>query len=148
MKFQVTQAFSVTTNGRRTEYKLGQRISETAYRRLNARHQARFLPANRCGKNAWTGAEYAALAAAYVNNAGDRPAIIAEFRQQFSTHTNNAVDMMAQQCRQLDTNIQTAEGLDHPAVGLVLALQDIDNERFAEMDFDAKFDALLAVIRA
>lgn len=152
MKFQVTQAFAVTVKGRRTEYKLGQRIGEAAYRRLNARQQARFLPARRCGAQSWTDAEYAAMAAAYVNNAGDRPAIISEFRQTSDRHTDAALDIAAQACRELDLYVQEATGLKDHAEGLLLALQDIDADRFGcvakEEKLEAAIDALLADIRA
>lgn len=152
MKFQVTQSFSVTIKGRRTEYKVGQRIGEAAYRRLTKTQQGRFLPARRCGAQSWTDAEYQAMANAYVNNAGDRKAIIAEFRQTSARHTDAALDIAAQACRELDLYVVESTGLKDHADGLLIALQDIDNDRFAcvakEEKAEAALDALLADIRA
>ena len=151
MKFQVVQPFSVTFNGRRTEYVLGQRIGESAYNRLSKRQQSRFLPARRCGNQSWTDAEYQAMANAYVNHAGDRKAIISEFRQTSSRHTNSALDIAAQACRELDVYVTESTGLKDHAEGLLIALQDIDPDRFKsvvkEQKLEVALDALLAEIR-
>ena len=151
MKFQVVQPFSITRAGRRVEYKMGHRIGEAAYRRLTKTQQGRFLPARRCGSQSWTDAEYQAMANAYVRNAGDRKATIAQFREISARQTDSALDIAAQACRELDLYVVEATGLKDHAEGLLIALQDIDNDRFAsvakEKKAEAAIDALLADIR-
>ena len=146
MKFQVVQPFSITSNGKRVNYAMGQRISETAYNRLNSRQRGRFLPARRCGAQSWTDAEYAALAAAYVAHAGDRPAIIAAFREVSDRHTDAAVDIAAQSCRELDTTVHESTGLKDHAAGLLDVLNAIEPGRFASGKMMRQLDALLASI--
>ena len=153
MKFQVIKPFSVNTNGRRTEYKVGQRISETMYRRLNKTQQGRFLPARRCGSKNWSNSEYQLLAQLYVQYSPsidtiDRKSIIDEFRSVFNGRTKDSVLMYIQVCVGIDNQMMSKEGLNNPAEGLVLALQDIDPDRFTECSFEDKFDALLADIRS
>ena len=153
MKFQVIRPFSVTNKGRRVEYKLGQRIGESAYQRLTKSQQQRFLPARRCGNKNWSNAEYQLLAELYVKYAPsidtiDRNAIIEEFCQQFSTRTKDSVLMYIQVCVRIDNKMPSKEGLANPAEGLVIALQDIDADRFTECSFEDKLDSLLADIRA
>ena len=152
MKFQVIRPFSITVKGRRVDYVLGQRIGEAAYNRLTKTQQGRFLPARRCGTKNWTDAEYATLANAYVKYAPsidtiDRNAIIEEFCQKFSTRTKDSVLMYIQICVRIDNKMPSKEGLANPAEGLVLALQDIDSDRFTECSFEDKFNNLLAEIR-
>tara|TARA_B100000900_G_C20244998_1_gene579534 strand:+ start:131 stop:631 length:501 start_codon:yes stop_codon:yes gene_type:complete len=151
-KFQVVAPFSITSKGKRTEFKMGDRISEIRYHRLSSRQQSRFLPARRCGAQSWTNAEYAALAQAYVNHAGDRPAIIDAFRLVSSRHTDAALDIAAQACRELDLYVQDSTGLKDHAAGLLLALQDIDPDRFSSVQSEEKLsdsiDSLLESIRS
>ena len=78
----------------------------------------------------WTAEEYDVMAQAYINNAGDRPAILREFRAYSERHTDSAIDMMAQICLQADTTIKSADGLNHPAQGLLDALNAIEPKRF------------------
>ncbi len=78
----------------------------------------------------WTGEEYDVMAQAYINNAGDRPAILREFRSFSERHTDSAIDMMAQICLQADTTVKSADGLNHPAQGLLDALNAIEEGRF------------------
>ena len=82
------------------------------------------------GYVSWTAEEYDSLALAYVNFAGDRPAIIKEFRKSSDRHSDNAIDIAAQACRHLDKTVKTANGLKDHADGLLLALQSIDSNRF------------------
>jgi|TARA_B100000287_G_C20020653_1_gene538422 hypothetical protein len=79
----------------------------------------------------WTPEEYDAMAAAYVKHSGDRPAILKEFRLFSERHTDSAIDIAAQSCRQLDLTIQNVSGLTDYANGLLSALQSIDKNRFS-----------------
>ena len=153
MKFQCIATCSTTNKGRRTEYRTGERISETTYRKLSKTLQGRFLPARRCGSKNWTDAEYQTLANAYVKYAPsidtiDRNAIIDEVCSKYPQRTKNSVLMYIQVCVRMDNKMPSKEGLANPAEGLVLALQDIDIERFTECSFEDKLDALLNDIRA
>ena len=78
----------------------------------------------------WTAEEYDVLASAYVEHTGDRPSILSEFRKFSERHTDSAIDMMAQICLQVDSTIKTATGLNHPAQGLLDALNAIEPGRF------------------
>ena len=78
----------------------------------------------------WTPEEYDTLASAYVKHCGDRPAILREFRLYSERHSDNAVDIAAQACLQMDNTIKTVSGLKDHASGLKLALQSINKERF------------------
>ena len=78
----------------------------------------------------WTAEEYDTLASAYVKHCGDRPAILREFRLYSERHSDNAVDIAAQACLQMDNTIKTVSGLKDHASGLKLALQSINKERF------------------
>ena len=93
-----------------------------------------------------TDAEYDALAAAYVAHAGDRPAIIAAFREVSDRHTDAAVDIAAQSCRELDTTVHESTGLKDHAAGLLDALNAIEPGRFASGKMMRQLDALLASI--
>ena len=78
----------------------------------------------------WTPEAYDTLASAYVKHCGDRPAILREFRLYSERHSDNAVDIAAQACLQMDNTIKTVSGLKDHASGLKLALQSINKERF------------------
>ena len=79
----------------------------------------------------WTAEEYDAMANAYIKHSGDRPAILKEFRLFSERHTDNAIDIAAQSCRQLDLTIKSVSGLTDYANGLLRALQSIDKNRFS-----------------
>tara|TARA_R100000742_G_C4247682_1_gene66381 strand:+ start:424 stop:876 length:453 start_codon:yes stop_codon:yes gene_type:complete len=103
-------------------YKRGRTILETAIETT--------VRAVRASERTWLAEEYDALAAAYVRHAGNRPAILKEFRLFSERHTDNAIDIAAQACRALDNQVKDAKGLKDYANGLLMALQSIDNERF------------------
>ena len=79
----------------------------------------------------WTAEEYDTLAAAYVKHCGDRPAILREFRLYSERHSDNAIDIAAQACLQLDNTIKSVSGLKDIANGLKLALKSINQNRFS-----------------
>lgn len=79
----------------------------------------------------WTAEEYDAMANAYMKHSGDRPAILKEFRLFSERHTDNAIDIAAQSCRQLDLTVKNVSGLTDYANGLLSALQSIDKNRFS-----------------
>ena len=79
----------------------------------------------------WTAEEYDAMANAYMKHSGDRPAILKEFRLFSERHTDNAIDIAAQSCRQLDLTVKNVSGLTDYANGLLRALQSIDKNRFS-----------------
>ena len=79
----------------------------------------------------WTAEEYDTLAAAYVKHCGDRKAILREFRLYSERHSDNAIDIAAQSCLQLDNTIKSASGLKDIANGLKLALKSINQKRFS-----------------
>ena len=79
----------------------------------------------------WTAEEYDTLAAAYVKHCGDRKAILREFRLYSERHSDNAIDIAAQACLQLDNTIKSVSGLKDLANGLKLALKSINNKRFS-----------------
>ena len=103
-------------------YKRGRTILETAIETT--------VRAVRASERTWLAEEYDALAAAYVRHAGNRPAILKEFRLFSERHTDNAIDIAAQACRALDNQVKDAKGLKDYANGLLMALQSIDNNRF------------------
>ena len=83
MKFQVIRPFSVSVKGRRTEYKMGQRISEAAYRRLTKTQQGRFLSARAAaGRVPYTREEVLCIVKAYLQN-DNRLFVREAFQQQF-----------------------------------------------------------------
>tara|TARA_R100001082_G_C4286268_1_gene126133 strand:- start:33 stop:464 length:432 start_codon:yes stop_codon:yes gene_type:complete len=84
----------------------------------------------RASERTWLAEEYDALAAAYVRHAGDRPAILKQFRLFSERHTDNAIDIAAQACRALDTQVKHVKGLTDYANGLLSALQALDQNRF------------------
>ena len=79
----------------------------------------------------WTAEEYDTLAAAYVKHCGDRKAILREFRLYSERHSDNAIDIAAQACLQLDNTIKSVSGLKDIANGLKLALKSINQKRFS-----------------
>ena len=95
-------------------------LAAEAYAKANPR---------RGGSVSWTDEEYDWLAAAYMKHS-DRPSILAEFRIYSDRHTDSAVDMMAQICLQSDITVKSATGLNHPALGLLNALNAIEPGRF------------------
>ena len=78
----------------------------------------------------WTAEEYDAMAQAYINNAGDRPAILREFRAFSERHTDSAIDIAAQACKALDTTEPSVVGMTDYAQGLLDALNAIEPKRF------------------
>jgi len=88
------------------------------------------VKAVKASERTWLPEEYDALAAAYVLHAGDRPAILREFRLFSDRHTDNAIDIAAQSCNFLDQSVKNATGLKDYAKGLLGALQAIDFNRF------------------
>ena len=80
----------------------------------------------------WTAEEYDTLAAAYCKHCGDRKAILREFRLYSERHSDNAIDIAAQACLQLDNTIKSVSGLKDIANGLKLALKSINNKRFSK----------------
>jgi len=80
----------------------------------------------------WTAEEYDTLAAAYVKHCGDRKSILREFRLYSERHSDNAIDIAAQACLQLDNTIKSVSGLKDIANGLRLALKSINNKRFSK----------------
>ena len=152
MKFQVINPFSITTAGRRVEYRKGQRISETAYRRLNTRQQSRFLPARKCGAQSWTRAEYIAVAEAYLKHSEHNyEQCIKDFRKVSDRHSDDAVKLATFSCAHLDT-MSTAEGLKDHASELLEVLDIMVPGRFTANgkvdDVDTALDILLADIRS
>ena len=152
MKFQVTQAFSVTVKGRRVDYKLGQRIGEAAYNRLSSRQQARFLPARKCGAESWTREEYVAVAEAYLKYGKNGYAqAIADFRQVSDRHSDNAIKIATYSCAHLDTTTDV-DGLKDHASELLEVLNGMVPGRFTAtgkvVNVELALDALLADIRA
>ena len=79
----------------------------------------------------WTAEEYDTLAAAYCKHCGDRKAILREFRLYSERHSDNAIDIAAQACLQLDNTIKSVSGLKDIANGLKLALKSINQKRFS-----------------
>jgi len=145
-KFQVIRPFSVVASGKRTEYKVGQRISKTAYDRLTKQQQERFLPANRCRAQSWTDAEYAALAEAYMLHGQDRKACLRHFRDFSDRHSDHAITFAAYSAASLDT-LNDLEGFKDFANGLLSALNDLAPGRFTatgRVQTVDPLDALLA----
>ena len=125
MKFQVVQPFSITRAGCRVEYKKGQRIGESAYRRLTNTQQGRFLPARKCGTQSWTRAEYIAVAEAYLKyGKNGYVQSIADFRQVSDRHSDNAIKIATYSCAHLDTTTDV-DGLKDHASELLEILQDM-----------------------
>jgi len=86
------------------------------------------------GKNAkghvkWTAEEYDAMAEAYHQHEGNRPAIVAAFMTFSERHSASAVDIAAQSCKALDTNYPQT-GMTDYADGLLNALNAITPNRF------------------
>jgi hypothetical protein len=128
MKFQVTRPFSITVKGRRTDYKLGQRIGEAAYRRLPLRQQQEyFQSARRAASNTpYTAAEMALILDAYVEGRS-RKEITSLFSEVFgSSHTPDSVNRMCGQLETLD--------VEHPA-----STEHVVSDEFRRMavQFDA-----------
>ena len=119
------EAFGLLHLGDREDrmfFKRGRQVLESAMETT--------IRAVRASERTWLAEEYDALAAAYVRNAGNRPAILKEFRLFSDRHTDNAIDIAAQACRALDNQVKDAKGLKDYANGLLLALQSIDANRF------------------
>ena len=149
MKFQVIRAFSITHNGRRTEYKMGQRIGEAAYRRLSARQQKEYFLSARAAasKTPYTRKELEQIVALYLES-GDayqvRSAFVAANPE--TGHTAESIRAVAGQLRALD--IQHPEDTEWTVKSLVREVaQEIAPERFSG-DIDLALDALLVDIRA
>lgn len=148
MKFQVIRKFSVTVNGRRTEYNVGQRISEAAYRRLSSSQQRNYFLSARsaASRNPYTRPELEFIVSSYLNN--DNPYNVrAEFIEQFpnTPHTAESVRAVAGQLRSLDNNYPLDTQWDVKSLVREVA-EELCPERFVEC-VESKLDALLADIR-
>jgi hypothetical protein len=151
MKFQVIRPFSIVARGRRTEYKLGQRIGEAAYHRLTKTQQGRFLPARKCGAQSWTRDEYFAVAESYLKyGKNGYVQTIADFRKVSDRHSDNAIKIATYSCAHLDTTTDV-DGLKDHANELLEVLQEMVPGRFTATgkveNIDLALDALLADIR-
>ena len=78
----------------------------------------------------WFPEEYDALAAAYHYNPTDKKVAMDQFRAYSARHTDSAVSLALSSCRFLDTKVKDSKGLHDYANGLLLALQDIDSDRY------------------
>ena len=149
MKFQVTRAFSITRNGRRVDYKLGQRIGEAAYNRLTKTQQGRFLPArNAAAKTPYTRQEISELVNLYLSNSNlhfVRDTFVAN-----NPNSGHSVDSVYQTAAQLRTmDVQYPGDTEWAVKSLVAEVAiGIDSDRFSSDLFDQRLDALLADIRA
>ena len=151
MKFQVTRAFSITVKGRRTEYKVGQRIGEAAYNRLTKSQQRNYFLSARAAaaKTPYTRQELESIVSLYVAHAGDREAMVADFiaANPGSQHTAASVRQVGSQLRAMD--VQHPGDNDWTVKSLVSEVaMEFDSERFTLASFDENLDALLADIRA
>jgi len=149
MKFQVVQPFSITRAGRRVEYKMGQRISETAYRRLTKTQQGRFLSARAAaGRVPYTREEVTCIVKAYLQN-DNRVFVRDTFQQQFpnSKHTGDSIMFQACLLENLDNTKPGQSGSYHLTDLVIQVAQEIDPERFSDPGIDFKIDSLLADIR-
>ena len=150
MKFQVIRPFSVTNKGRRVEYKLGQRISESAYQRLTKTQKGRFLPARQaCKKAPYTREEIEFIVRAYLQN-DNRNAVRIAFMKQFpkTLHTGDSIMMTACLLENLDNTKDGQDGtVYHLTQSVIDIAQEIDSERFSDPSMDSKLDTLLADIR-
>jgi hypothetical protein len=149
MKFQVIRPFSVSVKGRRTEYKMGQRISEAAYRRLTKTQQGRFLSARAAaGRVPYTREEVLCIVKAYLQN-DNRLFVRDAFQQQFpnSKHTGDSIMFQACLLENLDNTKPGQSGSYHLTDLVIQVAQEIDSERFCD-SVDSKLDDLLALIRA
>ncbi len=104
-------------------YKQGRKLVE-------AQAAAKVAEAKSTYATRWTAEEYDAMAQAYINNAGDRPAILREFRAYSERHTDSAIDIAAQACKALDTTEPSVVGMTDYAQGLLDALNAIEPKRF------------------
>ena len=152
MKFQVIHPFSITAKGRRTEYKMGQRISETIFNRLTKTQKGRFLPARKCGAQSWTRQEYVAVAEAYLNyGKNGYQQSISDFRKVSDRHSDNAIKIATYSCAHLDTTTDV-DGLKDHASELLEVLEEMVPGRFTSTgkveDVETALDSLLAEIRA
>ena len=149
MKFQVTQPFSVTVKGRRTDYKMGQRITETAYRRLTKTQQGRFVSARAAsGRVPYTREEVICIVKAYLQN-DNRAFVRNTFQQQFpnSNHTGDSIMFQACLLENLDNTKPGQSGSYHLTDLVIQVAQEIDSDRFCD-SVDSKLDALLAQVRS
>lgn len=150
MKFQCIAPCSSTSAGRRVEYKMGQRISETAYRRLSKSMQARFLPARQAVKKApYTPQEVAFIVRSYLQN-DSRSSVRVAFEKQFpnSKHTGDSIMMTACLLENLDNTKDGQDGsVYHLTDHIVRTAQQIAPERFSDPSIESKIDSLLSDIR-
>ena len=99
---------------------LVEKVAAAAHAALNPRK----------GNVKWTAEEYDAIAEAYHQHEGNRPAIVEMFMTFSDRHTPSAVDIAAQSCKALDTNYPQTGMTDH-ADGLLNALNAITPNRFS-----------------
>ena len=88
--------------------------------------------ARRNDNSEWSAAEHAAMAAAYIKHAGNRPAICAEFMAFSERRSYNSADIAAQVCRALDTKVKDAKGMSAYPIGLLNALNALAPGRFID----------------
>ena len=147
MKFQVIQPFSIVYKGKSKTYVMGQRISENAYKNLNARQQGRFLPAAQCAKSLWTQEEYNLIAESYFLYGRNQAQCLNHFRKFSDAHSDQSVKIALYSCPALDTEVEEISGLKDHARGLLDALNAIEPGRFMSNKVNNKLDALLATIK-
>jgi hypothetical protein len=150
MKFQVIHPFNIVQNGKCKTYAMGQRISETAYNRLNKRQQERFLPARAAArKTPYLREEVEFIVRAYLQN-DSRNSVRTAFQKQFpnSKHTGDSIMMTACLLENLDNTKDGQDGSVYHMTDLVIRIaQEIDPDRFSDPSIDSKLDSLLASIR-
>jgi len=150
MKFQCIAPRSITVKGRRTEYKVGQRISESAYLRLSKTMQSGFLPARQAVKKSpYLVEEVTFIIHEYIRN-DSRIAVCEEFQKQFPNNKHTADSIMMTVCL-LENLDNTKDGQDgsvyHLTEHIVKLAQDLYPDRFNDPSIDSKIDSLLAQIR-
>ena len=148
MKFQVVQPFSINRNGRRTEYRMGQRISEVQYRRLNTTQQSRFLSArSSASKTPYTRNEITQLVNLYLDNNDDLN-LVKDLFCQLNPNSGHSVDSVYQTAAQLRTLDNHYPNDTQWAVKSLVreVAESINPDRFIN-NLDIQLDALLAEIR-
>ena len=149
MKFQVIRPFSITSKGRRIEYKLGQRIGEAAYRRLTKSQQNNYFLSARSAarKTPYTRQEITELVNLYLTNSNlhfVRDTFVAN-----NPNSGHSVDSVYQTAAQLRTmDVQFPGDTEWAVKSLVAEVAiSIDSDRFSSDLFDQRLDSLLADIR-
>lgn len=131
MKFQVVKAFSITTNGKRREYQLGQRISETQYNKLNKRVQAYLLPARKCSGLSYYTNEERELIAHLYHEGNNRNYIVSMFHKLFGkTHSVDSIGQKVEMCKSVDNTLKNNTEFQFRDIELICILQGLDSERY------------------